>query len=65
MNRLAVIAKRYSYAATAALLTAAMLLPAFIMGSAGAEQLENRSVEVSSSKVGEAAVTWPDRSDRD
>jgi len=58
MNRLAVIAKRYSYAATAALLTAAMLLPAFIMGSAGAEQLENRSVEVSSSKVGEAAVTY-------
>lgn len=58
MNRLAVIAKRYSYAATAALLTAAMLAPTLILGSAGAAQITERSLKLDSSIAGATGVTY-------
>lgn len=56
MNKLAIIAKRYSYVVTAALLTLAMVAPVLLSGSAGAEQLTARSVQPSSSVPGAAAT---------
>jgi len=58
MNRLAVIAKRYSYAATAVLLGATMLLPVIISGSAGAEQITERSVTASTSASAGTSVEY-------
>lgn len=52
MNQLATIVKRYSYIATAAILSLGMLMPIILGSSADAEQLEARSVTLSSSAAG-------------
>lgn len=62
MNQLATIVKRYSYVATAAVLSLGMLMPLILSGNAGAAQLEARSVTLSSSAPGNtpagAGVTY-------
>lgn len=58
MNKLATIVKRYSYVATAAVLSLGMLMPLILSGSAGAAQLEARSVTLSNAAPGATAVTY-------
>ena len=58
MIQLANIVKRYSYVATAAVLSLGMLMPVILSGSADAAQLTNRSVMPSTATAGAPNVTY-------
>lgn len=58
MNQLATIVKRYSYVATAAVLSLGMLMPIILGNNAGAEQLTSRSVSISTAEPGATGVEY-------
>lgn len=58
MNKLATIVKRYSYVATAAVLSLGMLMPVILGGSADAAELSSRSVKLETATAGATGVSY-------
>lgn len=58
MNKLATIVKRYSYVATAAVLSLGMLMPLILGNSAAAAELSARSVQLETATAGATSVEY-------